>query len=241
MGFQRASEQLSKEIDSLQRNVFQAKVHFDIFNGLREAWPEYIQEIQNSPCFWNFTMRAHIDAAVLHLCKIYDEDGSALQLTRFLKDSIQKNPNLFNETAFKKRLKDEPNRDVEGLAKYRRNLNHEQLKKELWFCSNDNPLVKNLREWHNNIVAHFNYSEAVNQSEPFHQRCPLLYEDIQKLIDQAFSIVNSYSSLFRASVYSEEFASKQHKDYLFVLKSIKAHLEAQRLLWAKPHSSKEKS
>jgi hypothetical protein len=225
MGFQRTPEKLSKEIDVLQRDVFRAKVHFDIFKGLMEAWPEYNQEIRNSPCFWNFTMQAHIDAAVVGLCRIYDEDDAALQLKRFLEESIEKNPNLFNEAAFKTRLQGQTHRDVEGLAKYTRNLNSEQLKRDRWFCSNDNPLVKTLRAYRNNMVAHFNYSEAVNQSKPFHARYPLPFEDIEKLIDEAFSIVNSYSSLFRASVHSTEFASKQHRDYLFVLKAIREYLK----------------
>lgn len=68
MGFQRTPEQLSKEIDSLQRDVFYAKVHLDIFNGLRNSWAEYIREIQNSPCFWDFTMRAHIDVRAFYVC-----------------------------------------------------------------------------------------------------------------------------------------------------------------------------
>jgi hypothetical protein len=117
MGFQKTPKQLSKEIDSLQRDVFYAKVHFDIFNGLRNSWSEYIREIQNSPCFWDFTMRAHIDACVIRLCRIYDEDGSAFHLTRFLEESIRKNPDLFSEEAFRERLKNKTNRDVGTLAK----------------------------------------------------------------------------------------------------------------------------
>jgi hypothetical protein len=229
MGFQRTPEQLTKEIDSPQRDVFSAKVHFDIFNGLRNSWSEYIQEIRCSPCFWDFTMRAHIDACVTSLCRIYDEDGSAFHLTRFLEESIRKNPNLFSEEAFRERLKNEAGRDVDGLAKYKRSLNPEQLNKDLRFCSNDNPLVRNLREWRNNMIAHFNYNEAINRSEPFHTRHPLPFEHIQELIDEAFSIVNNYSSLFRASVHSTEFASKRHKDYLFVLNSVKAYLDTDRL------------
>jgi hypothetical protein len=227
MGFQRTSAQLSKEIDALQKHIFNAKAHYDIFTGLRKSWPQYINEISCSPCFWQLTMRAHIDNTVLHLCRIYDPDVSTLGLPKLLDESIQKNPNLFSETEFRKRLKDEPNRDVESLVQYQRDLNHEQLKKDVWFCSEKNPLVKNLLEWRNNVVAHFNYKEAVNPSEPFHKKYPLLYEDIQKLIDEAFSIVNSYSSLFRAQMHSEQFASKQHKDYLFVLDSIKARLDAE--------------
>src|ERR1017187_1412188 len=125
MGFQRTPEQMSKEIDVLQRDVFHAKVHFDIFKGLIEAWPEYNQEIQNSPCFWDFTRQAHIDAAVQRLCRIYDKDNSALQLARFLEESIKKNPNLFSEAAFKACLLHEPHRDV-GRGRFLQFGNHGQ-------------------------------------------------------------------------------------------------------------------
>jgi hypothetical protein len=184
-------------------------------------------------------MQAHIDATVLRLCRIYDEDGAAFHLTRFLETSVQKNPNLFNEIAFRERLKEDAHRDVEGLAKYRRNLNHEQLKQELWFCSDENPLVKNLRWWRNNVIAHNNYDEAINQTELSHERHQLSYEDIQKLIDEAFSIANSYSSLFRASTHSEEFASKQQTDYLFVLDAMTTHLDVKHPGWRQNFSSDE--
>jgi hypothetical protein len=233
MGLLKTPEKFSRELDSLQRDIFRAKIHFDIFNGLRQSWPRFNREISNAPCFWDFTVQAHIDAAVWRLCRIYDKHGSAFQLTRFLEESVQKNPNSFNEIAFRERLKNEPDRDVNGLAKYRRTLNHEQLKKDLRFCSNENPLVKNLRSWRDNVIAHNNYNEDINQSEPFHKRHPLPYEDIQKLIDEAFSIANSYSSLFRAPMHSEEFASKQQTDYQFVLESMTTHLDVKYPQWRK--------
>jgi len=37
MGFLRTPEQFSKELNCLQKDIFQAKVHFDIFNGLRQV------------------------------------------------------------------------------------------------------------------------------------------------------------------------------------------------------------
>ena len=230
MSDQVTSSELSKQIDVLQGDVFAAKVHFDIFMGLNEEWSKYIDGIRCSPCFWDFTKRAHIDACVLRLCRIYDGHDAALQLTRLLEKSIQKNPNLFSESAFRERLKDEPHRDVDGLAKYQRHLNYEQLNKDIWFCSSKNPLVKNLRAWRDKMIAHFNYDEAVNKSEPFHKRHPLPFEDIRKLIDEAFSIVNSYSSLFRAQTHSTEFASKQHKDYWFVLESMRKRLEMEQAI-----------
>jgi hypothetical protein len=236
MGSQRTPEQLSKEIDALQSEVFHAKVHFDIFNGLRDSSAAYLRVIRCSPCFWDFTMQAHIDATVIRLCRIYDKHRAAFHLSRFLQESLQKNPNLFSEAPFKTRLKGQTNRDIDHLVKYPRNLNYDQLKRDLWFCSEDNPLVAKLRQWRDKIVAHANYEEVLKQAEPLSKRCPLRYEDLQTLIDEAFSIVNSYSSLFRASIHSTEFASKQHTDYLFVLKAVLAHLDSERLRREKPCS-----
>jgi hypothetical protein len=105
MGSQRTPEQLSKEIDALQSEVFQAKVHFDIFNGLRDSSVAYVRVIRCSPCFWDFTMQAHIDATVLRLCRVYDEHPAAFHLKRFLEESLKRNPGLFSEAAFKTRLK----------------------------------------------------------------------------------------------------------------------------------------
>jgi hypothetical protein len=50
--------------------------------------------------------------------------------------------------------------------------------------------------------------------------------------------VNYYSSLFRASTFSTEFASKQHRDFSFVLESLKQKLE---MMQRESHPLGEKS
>jgi hypothetical protein len=82
-------------------------------------------------------------------------------------------------------------------------------------------LVANLRLWRNNLVAHFNYEEAVVTTKPFHERHRLPFEDIKKLIDDGLSILNRYSELLDATTYSNQFASQQGSDYSYVLKELR--------------------
>ena len=216
--------ELSGQMNFLQKHLFGAKAHFDIFMGVKKSWVKYIDVVNCSAAFWNLTMQAHSGMAVLYLCRIYDQHEKAIHLSRFLKD-IKKCPHFFNEAAFKERLKGEKGRDVEGLAKYSRSLNEKQLAEDVKFCATTNLLVKNLVKWRNNMVVHFNYDEAIFEKKPFHEKNPLPYEDIEMLISRGFEIVNHYSGLFRAQQYSENFVSHQKGDYAFVLESLKRYLD----------------
>jgi hypothetical protein len=84
------------------------------------------------------------------------------------------------------------------------------------------------------MIAHFNYDEAIREKKPFYEKYPLPYKNIKTLISRGFDIVNHYSILFRAQQSSEEFLSYEKKDYLFILNSVNAYLEAERLRWEKP-------
>jgi hypothetical protein len=212
------ADDLSKQIKVLQNQLFNAKAHFDIYMGLRRDWNKYIHEIQNSPIFWQFTMRAHIDTAFLYLCRAYDSDERALHLSAFL-ENIAKNPGLFCEAAFRDRHKARPGLD--GLARHTRNLNLKQLSEDRDFCDRKNPLIANFLRWRNNLVAHFNYEEAVVVQQPLHKRHPLPFEDIKKLIDEGLDIVNRYYGLLDAATYSNTFFSYQEADYLYILKSLR--------------------
>jgi len=186
--------------------------------GLRESWDKNIREIQNSPVFWQFTMKGHIDDSISHLCKAYDTHRAALHLSGFL-ENVARSASVFCESEFRRRHKANPH--VDSLAKYPRILNLKSLQEDREFCSKSNPLVANLGRWRNSLVAHFNYAEAVHGTQPFHQRHPLPYEDIKKLIEAGLTILNRYSSLLDETTYSKRIASQQGSDYSYVLKSLR--------------------
>jgi len=216
-----SAEELERQIKYLQRELFNAKVHFDIFMGLREAWSENIKGIQCSPAFWQFTMEAHMSIAIVRLCRIYDVHQSALHLLKFL-HTVEANSDLFSEEVFRDRHKGREGLD--WLAKYSRSLSSEQLEADKAFCNPNSPLVGGLLRWRDFKIAHSNYAETVNAMTEFHTRFPLPFENIKALIDRGFSIVNSYSGLLNATTFSEQFASQQERDFQFVLDALKTHL-----------------
>lgn len=169
-------------------------------------------------------MQAHCGMAVHYLCRVYDQDHRAIHLPNFLQ-AVDQSEYLFNETAFRERVKGTPGRDVDGLAKYPRSLDRQQLVEDVNFCSNKAPLIKTLIIWRSNIIAHSSYKHLILDTKPFHEKFPLPWEDLKTLIGNGFGIINRYSSLFRASEYSEAFPSHQKNDYLFVLDSIRSRIE----------------
>ena len=221
--FRRTAEELSKEMDVLQKQLFNAKAHFDVFMGLIKSSPKYSHVFNCSLAFWNLTVQAHGDMALSLLSRIYDQNDKSIHLPNFLK-AVEQSDYLFNVQAFKERISKTPGRDVETLASYERTLNREQLESDKFFCSGSNPSVKSLIIWRNNVISHFSYEHLVADPKPFHEKYPIPFDGIEELLSRGFSIINYYSGVFRASQHSENFLSHQKSDYLFVLESIQSKL-----------------
>src|SRR2546422_8994332 len=69
------------------------KKHMDVFNSAKT--------------FWNLTFRAHDDAILIRLCRLYDQHPASLSLHRILL-TIKDNPDFFDKTNFLERFKDDP-------------------------------------------------------------------------------------------------------------------------------------
>ena len=68
-------------------------------------------------------------------------------------------------------------------------------------------------------ASHHQYS--VGKEKDYSKSHPLPYEDIERLIDRGFEIVNRYSGVYIATTYSDRLASQQDQDYLEVLRAFR--------------------
>ena len=84
-------------------------------------------------------------------------------------------------------------------------------------------MVKKLVIWRNNIFAHRTAANVVSQKN-IADDYPLSKDDVSELLSRAMSILNRYSSLFRASSYTTQVIG--HDDYLYVLETIKEKILA---------------
>lgn len=217
----KSAEEFRRLLTTLLDDLVDARFHFRLHQDLDKAIEEYGLEFSQSPTFWNLTRRAHIDAALIRLCKAYDtNDQPALNLRNLL-DTVQAHLSIFNEPDFRERLKG--NAFVDSLAAELKPPDHAQLEKDIRAVSVADPLVKKLVIWRHNYLAHRNSDYALNPSD-LSSRYPPLFTEIDTLLNRALEVGNRYSLLFDASVCSTMMVGRD--DYLNVLEAVREHVQA---------------
>ena len=213
--------EFNRLLQALCRELVEAHIHFNLYSDLQDAIPHYQEELNQSTAFWSLTMQAHLDASIVHLCKIYEQHGKTLTLRNLL-DTIKANIDLFDTVNFRERLKD--NAFVESLSAESRKPDEKRLQKDIAYVEKDS-LVKTLIIWRGNAVAHRN-THYVIREKSLGDDYPLTIENIKIMLTKAAEILNRYSILFSAGAYSMHMY--REKDYEFVLESIRVHLDLKK-------------
>lgn len=185
-------EQFNILLDTLAEGLLNAKQHYRIFKKLHESLDEYNREIYQHIGFWGWTFDAHLNMAILCLCRSYDKHRDALSLNKFL-EIIKSQPNRFSE-----------------------DINQDELEKDIKLISNDNPLIKKILSMRDKKIAHTDIKLSIEREK---EPNLLSFEEIQILIDRGFEIYNKYRLLYNNSRISEEFSGQD--DYKYILSNIK--------------------
>ena len=141
------AHELCAEIESLSAELRAASTHFHLFIALRDSVPEFETELGRAPLFWSFTRHAHLQAAAISLCRIYDQHQSSSNLSHLL-ESVQSNLPIFDAAQFWDRNKNNL-WDLTFMDNARR-PSVEEVKSDVEFCSDRNPLIATLKNWRNN-------------------------------------------------------------------------------------------
>lgn len=210
------ARELGAEIQSLSEELRAASTHFHLFTVLRDSVPGFEAEFVRSSLFWSFTRHAHLQAAAISLCRIYDQNRSSSNLSHLL-ETVQNNVPLFDRDKFWERNKD--NLHNLTLIDNARRPSTEEVKSDIEFCSDRNPLVATFTKWRHNSIAHKNRRIILGRAALL-ENDPLPYETIHELIEGGYRILNFYSRLFQG-VEFESFPQKQLDDYQGVLHALR--------------------
>jgi hypothetical protein len=211
----RNSQELAGLLKALVDDIRTCHDYYRLYRKLHEALKEFDTEFHQSPAFWSLTFQSLGDAAILRLCRVYDQHKSANHLHGLLL-TIQANPELFDEAHFRERLQDNP--AVDYLAKHGTSPKPDDLEKDLKLTSDDDPDVLLLYKWRGAVVAHRN-AKMAKGTNTWADENPLSWAVIEKLIDRAFEIFNKYSVLFSAASYSTMLIGEDdYKDLLQLLR-----------------------
>lgn len=215
----KSADELNKLLDALALEIVDANIYYRLYSDLVDSIKDNAREFSQSNTFWSFAFDSLHDAQMIRLCRVFDQESKSLNLFNLL-ETIKENVHLFEEGNFRERLKD--NAFVESLAEVDRVPIKSQLDKDIWFSSDQNPLVKKLMIWRNNIVAHKGAKVSLGTDKILADN-PLSEQELETLLDESFSIFNRYSSLYRASTWSRKVVG--HDDYKSLLKFIRLGLQ----------------
>ena len=83
----------------LVQEVRHARMHFRLYKGLQESREGYLKELNQAPGFFGFTIKAHLDAGIVHMFRVLDKHKNAITVWKFL-DFVDSNLELFSDAAF---------------------------------------------------------------------------------------------------------------------------------------------
>lgn len=215
-------EQLLK---ALSDDVVDAHIHYQMYEELVDAIGKHPLVVQQSNTFWTYTLQAHLNSCVYALFRAYDQDTRALHLRSWLM-TIQENLHLFDEESFRERLTGNPY--VASLAQDSQKPDAKVLETDIASCSSVNPIVKKLTVYRSSRIAHRNAKALLSPSD-IGERFGLTFDDIRTLLERAKTIVNQYSYMFAASIYSTKVIG--HDDFEYIFKCVEEKVEEARRQW----------
>jgi hypothetical protein len=157
------------EVLAIESSIANTHLHF--FRGLWDARSEYSRELNGAKDFWDYTFSAHVDMALLQLCRIYDTNKCGINLLTLLRK--------IDRGQLQKAALQQLDKDIQTVQEQR-----------------PDPLVTKLRYWRNNIIAHYNYRVALTGRNGVWKENPWdNLEEIQKLIDWSFEMLDRYTCI----------------------------------------------
>lgn len=193
-----SSAEFSHLLRALADDVVNAHIHWSMFAGLRSSMGEHPLVVAQSNTFWTYTLRAHVAASMQHLCRVFDQEQSSLHLLSWLR-TIKANLHIFEVDEFKKRLADNPY--VESLAVGVAKPDSARLEADITLCLKNDPLVRKLVAYRGSRAAHRSARLALRASAAATD-ITLSDLEIETLLARAKEILNRYSDLFAAQMYS---------------------------------------
>lgn len=191
---------------TLAEEIQGANIDYTLYRDLHDACCNHAIVVQQSRAFWPMTLDAHINSAVLRLCRIYDTHKSSFNLRKWLR-LIKANPRWFSEAAFEAR-KSNP------ISSYHGSPDPAQLELDIEFAGVTNPLVKNLIAFRGNMVAHLGENWVLDRRNT-RTSFRLTLGNLKTLATTALTILNRYMGLYDSQEYSATLLGGNDFEFIF--------------------------
>jgi hypothetical protein len=169
----RARDEFDWLMEHMTHEAYRVRDHWDVCGAMESALDEYSIELNMAPEFWELTRRAHQDAIILRLGRLYDPHPTATSLGNLLQT-----------------MKDGAIKPLTVLSPSISMLNAAGLDADMASVSSDDPMVEKLLLLRNEYLAHRSTRHVTRGS--FSGLPTLGREEIAALIERALSILIGY-------------------------------------------------
>jgi hypothetical protein len=218
----RSPDEFQDLLCALWGEWFWANWYYDIHKEALRLCAENEEAFQMAPHFWDSTLRAHHQTALVYLHRIYDQNRQSFNVHRFLL-TVKTNPGFFEANAVRGRLLGNPH--VDSLLGAIGPLDPVQLDRDIKFSSLANPTIAKLKEWRDRVSFHKDETVVLKQ-KPLEHNHPLSPAEIEQLLNGGYEILNRYSQYFNTHRYTGGF--KEWKDIKIVFEALMRHPDVVR-------------
>ncbi len=214
-------KEFSLLLTTLSSDIGWSQFHYQLLRDLQNARDSHPEVFNQTQAFWYLTFTAHETATFFRLNRIFDQEKKSLSLVNWLM-TIKTHLHLFDEVNFRQRL--QGNEFVDSLAKSLRKPDEHELNQDIelvWTKDKGNKnvdsVVKKYVDIRNKSLAHIDPSFLL-PSRGVQSLPDLTWDDLKHLLDLASRLLNKYSSLFSANLYSGTIIG--HDDYKYIIETI---------------------
>jgi hypothetical protein len=220
----RAEKYFQKYYDRLIWETLHARAHLNLGERLEKyKATSYLDELNQAPHFFTYTIKAHLDDALLTLSRILDRHEDSLSIWKFL-NFAEQNCRIFSTEAFRKRMRQKPNYD-EYWVKSHTSITLNEIQEDRQKLKSLEHTVNNLKTWRDKVIAHID-RKFLRRGKIISEEYPLQRQQLQEVIDTLFKILNRYSGAFNSSTFAEKFVGEDDIQYL--MDSIRSDIQERK-------------
>jgi hypothetical protein len=220
-----AEEHFKKYHEKLIWETQNTRAHLELWERLEKYKSSHLKELNQAPHFFTFTIKAHLDDALLTLSRIVDRRlrHDPLSVWKFL-NFVEQNCDMFSTEAFRQRVMQRPNYD-EDWTKSHEPITIKEINEDRQRLTNLENVISNIEKWRDKVIAHTD-RKVVTMDKVIPKEYPLKLQQLQEVIDTLFRILNRYSAAFESSGYLEKFVGED--DIRYVMDFIRSHIQERK-------------
>jgi len=229
-------EQIFKRYyNELMRQTINARAHLKLWEQLEDYKSSYLKELNQAPHFFTFTMRAHLDDALMTLSRIVRKQKDAFTIWDFL-DFVEKNSEIFSNEAFSKREREKPDYDKDWIKSHAP-ITQKKIEEDKQKLLSLEYTINNLVIWRDKVIAHIDHKFLIT-GKIISKEHPLQRQQLEEVIDTIVNILNRYSYAYCSSTDSENIPGED--DVQSIMDFIRFYIQeqnkqAEETLRKKPH------